>query len=481
MNSLFFVLLPALAAIVNPFLRRPGSRLADVLTWLVLLVGLAAAGLGGPGPGQGDALSALMLATIYLISFLVAVFSAFYFGDEDPTVAGKRASFFSLILVCTAGMAGVVTTQDFFTLYVFLEVVAVSSFAMIAFSGDRAGTEGAVKYLFLSAVASALILLGVAALLLTSGGVSFAHLMETALDGTRRPGVLLSVSLLICGFMVKSGLIPFHGWVPDAYESAPAPVSALLAGIVTKVAGVYALIRIAMTLHLPLLGGDYSGLSAALMFFGAVSIVVGAVAAMKQNDFKRILAFSSISQIGYIVLAVGLGSPLALVGAVFHLFNHATFKVTLFLNGAAIERATGTRDMSRLGGLGSRMPWTAGTSAVAFLSTAGLPPLSGFWSKLIIVVALWQGGAYAYATLAVLASTLTLGYFLVLQRKVFFGQTVPLTEDVQEVEAGLLMPVVLAAALMILIGLYFPSVLEPLIEPSGSLAALTSAVSGGTL
>lgn len=476
MNHLFFVLLPALAAVLNPFLKRLGTRLADILTTLVLFVGLAATGLGTPIGDRTDAFSALMLATVYLISFLVASFSTFHVQETD-----KRATFFSLILLCTAGMAGVVTTKDFFTLYVFLEVVAVCSFAMIAFAGDPAGTEGAVKYLFLSAVASAAILLGVAALFLVSGGVGFSDLLEAALSGTRRPGVLLAVGLLICGFMVKSGLIPFHGWVPDAYESAPAPISALLAGIVTKVAGVYALVRISMTMHAPMLNGEYASLGSALMFFGALSIVVGAVAAMNQSDFKRMLAFSSISQVGYIVLAAGLGTPLALVGAVFHLFNHATFKVTLFLNGASIERATGTRDMSRLGGLGQRMPWTAGTSAVAFLSTAGIPPLSGFWSKLLIVVALWEAGASGYAALAILASVLTLGYFLILQRKVFFGQTVPLTESTQEAEAGLLMPVVLAAALMILIGLYFPAVLEPLIEPAGALAAKTTPLLGGTL
>ncbi|MFA5139897.1 MAG: proton-conducting transporter membrane subunit [Elusimicrobiota bacterium] len=451
MRSLFFVLLPALTAVVNPFLRRVDSRLVDVLSTVVLLAGLCAV-LFFPLADGSDSLSVLMLLAVYLIAFLVSLFSVFFVQEER-----SRGTFFSLILVCAAGMAGVVTTRDFFTLYVFLEVVAVSSFAMIAFAGDPAGTEGALKYLFLSAVASALILLGVAGLLLATGGVSFPHLS----GGIAKAGVLLAASLLACGFMIKAGLIPFHGWVPDAYESAPAPVSALLAGIVTKVAGVYALIRLGSLLGLSVPDGPYAAIGKALMFFGALSIVVGAVAAMTQHDFKRILAYSSISQVGYIVLAAGTGTPLALAGAVFHLFNHATFKVTLFLNGAAIEKATGTRDMTRLGGLGSRMPWTAGTSVVAFLSTAGIPPLSGFWSKLVIIVALWQAGSHGYAALAILSSVLTLAYFLILQRKVFFGDTVPLTRDAQEVCPGMLAPVVLAAALMILVGLYFPTVLEP--------------------
>ena len=451
MRSLFFVLLPAMTAVVNPFIRRIDSKLVAVLSTLALLAGLGAV-LFFPLQCWEDALSVLMLLSVYLIAFLVSLFSVFSIEDEPG-----RGTLFSLILVCTAGMAGVVTTRDFFTLYVFLEVVAVSSFALIAFSGNPAGTDGAIKYLFLSAVASALILLGIAGLLLATGGVSFPHLS----GGIAKAGVLLAASLLACGFMIKAGLIPFHGWVPDAYESAPAPVSALLAGIVTKVAGVYALIRLGSLLGLSVSGGPYAAIGKALMFFGALSIVAGALAAMIQTDFKRILAYSSISQVGYIVLAAGLGTPLALAGAVFHLFNHATFKVTLFLNGAAIEKATGTRDMTRLGGLGARMPWTTGTSVVAFLSTAGIPPLSGFWSKLVIVVALWKAGCQGYAALAVLSSALTLAYFLVLQRRVFFGNPVQLTRDTQEVSPGMLAPVVLAAALMILVGLYFPTVLEP--------------------
>ena len=140
---------------------------------------------------------------------------------------------------------------------------------------------------------------------------------------------------------------------------------------------------------------------------------VGAIAALRQKNLKRMLAFSSISQLGYIVLAAGLGTPLALIAAIFHLFNHATFKTVLFLNSASLEHSAGTSDMEKLGGMEHAMPWTSWTSVIALLSTTGIPPLSGFWSKLLIIIALWAGGAKVYAMLALLFSVVTLAYFMV--------------------------------------------------------------------
>lgn len=474
---LIFIILPALAAVLIPFIRRLSSSLVEVLSVLALAFGLSAAlakiplaarlgaqfrGTKGNFPMsafQGDEFSILMIITIYLIALAAVFFSAFSGPKQE-----KKGTYFALIMICTAGMAGVVTTGDFFTLYIFLEVVAVSAFALIAFSGDSEGIEGSIKYLFLSAPASLLILLGVALLFLNSGGTSFSHLFEALSEGSgHHAGVLIALGLFAGGFMVKAGLVPFHGWVPDAYQSSPPPISALLSGIITKVSGVYALVRMSMFMTS---APGYHHVAQALMFFGALSILVGALAAMVQRDFKRLLAFSSISQVGYIVLAAGLGTPLALIGAAFHLFNHATFKATLFLNGAAVEQATGTRDMTRLGGLGSRMPWTTWTSVVAFLSTAGIPPLSGFWSKLLIIVALWMGGVKGYALLALLSSLLTLGYFLVMQRRVFFGKLVSLTQSAREVSPGMLVPVVVLAALMILIGIYFPFIFRLMIFPA---------------
>jgi multicomponent Na+:H+ antiporter subunit D len=171
------------------------------------------------------------------------------------------------------------------------------------------------------------------------------------------------------------------------------------------------------------------------------------------------LAYSSISQVGYIIIGAACATPLGLLGAFLHFFNHATFKSLLFVNSAAVEMQTGTRNLDKLQGLASKMKITGGTSAVGFLSTAGIPPLSGFWSKVIIIVALWQVGYYSYAVIALLASILTLAYFLILQRKVFFGKPSADTENIKEANIGISFSALLLATIIIAVGIGFPFVL----------------------
>ncbi|MDD2773962.1 MAG: proton-conducting transporter membrane subunit [Elusimicrobiales bacterium] len=474
-----FIAVPALAALACPFAARIKPRYADILANTALAVGLLTAlsfipeiakpltlqawNMGtGLSVFNNDVFSLLMLITVYMVALCTAFYSIFH---EMPD--GRRGVWNALILVCAAAMCGVAAARDFFTLYVFVEVTAVASYALIAFEDRRESTEGALKYFFLTAPASTFIVLGVALLMLYTGGTSFGHLAQAmSSSGAGDSAVAIILGVMACGFMVKAGLVPFHGWTPDAYQSAPAPVSALLSGVVTKAAGVYALIRIALALRVIYPAHAANAVGQALMFFGALSIVIGALGAVYQRDFKRMLAFSSISQVGYIVLAAGAGTPLALAGALFHLFNHATFKTALFLNSAAVEKQTGTTDMRKLGGLEARMPWTALTSNIAILSTAGIPPLSGFWSKLIIIVALWKAGLQSYAAIAIFASVLTLAYFILMQSRVFFGKTPEHLAKVSEARAGMLLPPILLAAVMIAIGFYFPLLFSNLVEPA---------------
>ena len=200
------------------------------------------------------------------------------------------------------------------------------------------------------------------------------------------------------------------------------------------------------------------------MVLGALSIVVGALAAIGQKDMKRMLAWSSISQVGYIVLGAGLGTPMAVAGALLHFFNHATFKSLLFVNSAAVEEQAGTREIDKLGGLASKMKITGGTSVVGFLSTAGVPPLSGFWSKLLIIAALWGAGQHAFAAIALGASILTLGYFLILQRNVFFGKLKEGLEGVREGGARYTVPALILAGVTVFVGVFFPFVMQFMIS-----------------
>jgi multicomponent Na+:H+ antiporter subunit D len=228
--------------------------------------------------------------------------------------------------------------------------------------------------------------------------------------------LLLAVALFLCGFGLKAALVPFHAWLPDAYSSAPAPVSAMLSGVVGKAIGIYVLARLLYNVF-----GVSDGVLELLRWLGAISMVMGGLLATAQQDIKRLFAYSSINQVGYIVLGLGLGSPLGVVGALYHLVNHSLFKSLLFLNAGTVEYTTGSRDLDQLGGLNRAIPITGVTSLLASMSIAGIPPLNGFWSKLIIILACVQIGAYGFAAAAVAMSIVTLAYQLKVQRQAFFG------------------------------------------------------------
>jgi multicomponent Na+:H+ antiporter subunit D len=390
-----------------------------------------------------------------LVMFTIGLIAAIALIVGKCTAKESPFHFINLVLIGMIGMNGIVMVNDLFALYVFLEVTAVASFILIAVYRQKDAFEGAFKYLVLSAVATVFMLLAIGIVLIQAKSVSFDAVRASLAASGAAPLTVLAFILFTAGLAVKAGLVPFHAWVPDAYSAAPHGASVMLSGIVTKAAGVYTLFVLFDRVF-----NRQPEIGMVLMIAGSVSIVIGALAALGQKDFKRMLAWSSISQVGYIVLGIGIGSPLAFLGAFLHFFNHATFKSLLFVNAAAVEEQTGTRDLDKLVGLGAKMPWTAGSSAVAFLSTAGIPPLSGFWSKLLIIVAAWTAGLYGFAVVAVLASLLTLGYFLVLQRKVFFGELAAGLENVKEACAGIKIAEIVLSVVIIAVGVAFPFVYQ---------------------
>ncbi|MCX6992269.1 MAG: proton-conducting transporter membrane subunit [Kiritimatiellaeota bacterium] len=413
-----------------------------------------------------DYLSLVMFLAIAIVgaAALMVCRYSIHTAAEPGTCANNRFLVINLVILALTGMNGVVLANDLFSLYVFLEITAVASYILIAAEKGRDAFEGAFKYLIMSAVATALILAAIALLMLTAGDLSYVNIKLAIMASPHSGVVLAAVAMLVVGLFIKGGLIPFHGWLPDAYSAAPAAISVLLAGIVTKTTGVYTLIRIVISII-----GLSDTLENLLLFIGAASMLVGALAALGQSDFKRMLAYSSISQVGYMVLGLGTGTVLGIAGSIFHLFNHAIFKSLLFVNAAAVEQQTGTRDMNRMGGLAEKMPVTGCTSAIAFLSTAGIPPLAGFWSKLIIIIALWQTGHIVYASLAVLASLLTLAYFLSMQRRVFFGKLATGFESLKEANAWILIPACALALITIGIGIGIPWLFETFLLPIRSL------------
>lgn len=396
-----------------------------------------------------DYFSLVVLFTIGLICFISLIIGGYTTGKQ-------KFNFVNLMLLIALGMNGVVMVADLFSLYVFLEITGIASFILIALFRDREGLEGAFKYLVMSAVATVFMLTAIACIFMSVGALGYreVNLFLTGGAGSYPVQIIVALVLFTTGLSIKAGLVPFHWWVPDAYSAAPNPVSVLLGGIVTKVAGVYTLMRLTVTVF-----DNMEPVAYTLMILGIASILVGALAAIGQEDFKRMLAYSSISQLGYIVLGVAVGTPLGFLGAVLHFFNHATFKSCLFVNSTAVEMQTGTRELNKLGGLASRMPVTGVSSVIAFLSTAGIPPLSGFWSKVLIIVAVWQAGFHGMAAMALLASILTLTYFLILQRKVFFGKIGKGLERVTECRAGIACSAVILSVITVGMGVLFPFVL----------------------
>lgn len=426
-----FVVLPlTLSVLIQLFARRRAALaggLAVLTMATMMLMGLATIGvtnggefiynMGGWATPIGidlrlDALTALMVVTVNTIGLAVVLYALDYMRQFTA-----RPRFYSLFLLMVAGMNGVVMTGDLFNLYVFLEIAAIASYSLVAFGCEQEELEASFKYIVLGSVSSSLILIALALMYGVTGALNMAQVSARVADIGMDAPLLLAFGLFICGFAFKAALVPFHAWLPDAHPAAPAPVSAMLSGVLIKAIGVYVLARLIFNVF-----GPAPNVLQLLCWLGLLSMVVGALMAVGQQDIKRMFAYSSISQVGFIVLGLGLATPLGLVGALYHLVNHSLFKSLLFLNSGAIEYGTGTRRLGELGGLNRAMPMTAATSMVGSMSIAGIPPFNGFWSKLIIVLACIQAGRFGFAVIAVLVSIVTLGYQLRMQRSVFFSE-----------------------------------------------------------
>ncbi|MDD5594977.1 MAG: proton-conducting transporter membrane subunit [Candidatus Omnitrophica bacterium] len=406
-----------------------------------------------------DGLSAFMLLTVNLVSFLVMIYAISYMRRYT-----EKWKFHALFLSMLTGMNGVILSGDLFNLYIFLEVASISGYALVAFGTQAEDLEAAFKYAVMGTLASIFILLGIA---LIYSYTSSLNMADIALSLSAKPkGLLINFIcvLFLSGFGLKAAVVPFHAWLADAHSSAPSPVSAILSGIFIKTLGVYCLARVFFNIL-----GLSGQLFYVLIILGVLSMVAGAFLAIAQNDIKRMFAYSSISQIGYIIFAFGIGTPLAIFGALLHLFNHAIFKSLLFLNAGAIEYSTQTRSLSKLGGLRSKLPVTAGTSLLGSMSISGIPPLGGFWSKLIIILAAAQAGYFIFALVAVLVSVITLAYYLKFQNLAFSGTIKETLTQVIEVPLTMKLAMIILAVISTLAGLVLLPGLRPFLQSAADV------------
>ena len=415
-----------------------------------------------------DGLSVFMLFIINLIGFL----SAFYAISYIKKYTGEN-NFYTLFSLMVAGMNGVVLTGDLFNLFVFLEIAVIASYALVAFGIEKEELEASFKYQVLGGMASLLILFCIGLLYWNTKTLNIADIATIIKAGTYNKILIFTQLVLITGFGLKAAIIPFHAWLPDAHSSAPSPISSMLSGVLIKAVGIYAIIR----LFFNMFSISYE-VALTLTILGVLSMVVGALLAIGQWDIKRLLAYSSISQVGYIIMGFGIGllilttngnktiAALSIFGGLFHLINHAVFKGLLFLSAGAVEHRTGTRDLNKMGGLSSKMPVTSSSSLIASLAISGMPPFNGFFSKLVIIVAAVQAHYYVLALIAIVISIITLAYFLKLQKNTFYGKSNNIKNDIKEVPFTMCFSMIILAILCIALSLLvIPGIRESVVDP----------------
>ena len=480
-----FVAIPLTTAFLLPIFGKKGKTIATVLANLatisLLVLSVASIGrfevyeVGKWSIPLGinlvlDGLSSLMLLAISVVSAAAMLFSVRYM--EQYTAKSKYLSLFMLMV---AGMNGVVLSGDIFNLFVFLEIASLASYALVGFGCDHEELEASFKYMVLGSIASVFVLFGVALLYGNTGSLNMAYISESIQNSGLNPGLGFALCLFIAGFGLKAALVPFHAWLPDAHPSAPAPISAMLSGVLIKALGVYALARIVFNVF-----GVFESMSWILITLGILSMVIGVFLAVGQWDFKRLLAYHSISQMGYVVLGIGLGAlilarggnvawaSLAILGGLFHLVNHAVFKSLLFLTSGSIQMATGTRQLKEMGGLAEKMPLTRAMCTIASASISGIPPFNGFWSKLILVIAAVQAGFLTLAVVTVVVSLVTLISFLKIQRYIFLGELPENLQQVKENKGSMLLAMMFLACLCVFMGLLLlvPSLKASILDPA---------------
>ncbi|WP_017577132.1 monovalent cation/H+ antiporter subunit D family protein [Nocardiopsis kunsanensis] len=352
-----------------------------------------------------DAFSALMLWTTSLLVLVCAAF-AIAVGDD-------RTSYFCpLVLVLSAGVAGALMTGDLFNMFVFIEVMLLPAYGLLAMLGSLRRLRSGRVYVTLNLLTSTVFLAGVALVYGAAGTVNLGRLAGAAADSSM---VAVGMGVVLLALSVKSAVVPVHGWLARTYPSTSPAVTALFSGLHTKIA-IYAIYR----LYAVVFDGDSTYLWIGVVVFGA-TMVVGVLAAVGEETTRSILVFHMISQIGYILLGVALFTELGLTAGIFYLVHHMIVKASLFLSTGAIEKAHGTGALDRLGGIAAREPLLAIAFMVAALSLAGIPPFSGFVAKLALVAAAFQAGEWVVAVVAVAVSLVTLMSMLKIWGGVFWG------------------------------------------------------------
>lgn len=463
------LLLPT--AIAIPLFGLIDRRLAR---GLALAVSLATAGLsvlnlvkvltygpvryhmGGWPPPIGieyvlDHLSAFVLVVINAIGFLVLVHARTPVERELPD-AGKQVPYYAVAVLMLCGFNGIVVTGDFFNLYVWLEIASLSLYGLIAVGGNKAPVA-AFRYLILGTIGACFYLLGLGFLFTMTGTLNMADLKAILPAVVHEPAVAVGLGLIVAGMGLKMALFPLHGWLPDSYAYAPSTSSALIAPIGTKV-GAYVLIRVLFFVFGVGAAARTFPITTVIGWLAAGGILYGSIMAMAQRELKRMLAYSSIAQVGYIGLGIGLANPLGLIGAALHVMNHAAMKGLLFLVAGGFRTVLGHSDIARLDGSARRrMPWTTAAFTVGALSMIGVPPLVGFFSKWYLALGAVDRKQWVFLAVILASSLLNAVYFFRVIERIYLVKPEAGADATRtETAPSMLVPVLILAAALVLLG-----------------------------
>jgi multicomponent Na+:H+ antiporter subunit D len=424
-----------------------------------------------------DQFSAIMAVMAGFMGLAVVCYSI-------ATIDPERESFgyYPFLLILLMGVCGAFLTGDLFNLYVWFEVMLMASFVLLALGGGRDQMEGAIKYVTLNLVSSAFFLAGAGIVYGLAGTLNMADL-AVKLRATTEVGVVTAVAMLFfIAFGIKAAAFPLFFWLPASYHTPPVAVAAIFSGLLTKV-GVYSLIRVFTLLFI----NDASFTHGLILVIAALTMITGVLGAVAQTDFRRLLAFHIVSQIGYLLMGLGLLTTAALAGAIYFMIHVIISKAALFLVAGAVYRYAATYDLKKLGGFSESHPWLAILFIIPALSLAGMPPLSGFFAKLALIQAGLQVQQYAIVAAALAVSILTLFSMTKIWAEVFWKEPAAGKGGTRHVAAPLARvllfgPIALMAAVIIVIGIGAESVFalagraaEQLMNPAEYVQAVLGA------
>lgn len=461
------ILIPLLTAVLSYLFRKsPAGRWISVAGTVALLLasvvlmaevmeeGVVAAQMSNWQAPFGITLVADLLgAVMVVITAITGLATVIYTLSEIPERL-ERLGFHALLQTLLMGVCGAFVTGDLFNLYVWFEVMLISSFGLLVLGASREQLDGGIKYVLLNLVSTIMFLAGTGLLYGLTGTLNMADL-HLAVREVENTGLLTTVAVMfMVAFGVKAALFPLFFWLPASYHTPPVAVSAIFAGLLTKV-GVYALIRM-FTL---VFDQDVGFTHTILLWASVVTMVTGVLGAAAMNDFRRILSFHIISQIGYMVLGLALYTPLGLMGAVFYLVHHIIVKANLFFVAGVAKRIAGSTDLARIGGLYAHAPVLAFLFLIPAFSLAGFPPLSGFWAKYVVVKAALDLEMWFVAGVSLAVGLLTIFSMTKIWGSVFWpahpdGVKPRLSDLPMGDRMALMLPIVALAALTCIIGLF---------------------------